>query len=566
VVHFSVTPVCSPNSDGRRDGCRAAFLLKKGDEVTVRVVGRDQNVVDTLVADRSLAAFRNLRVLWKGRTASGAAAPDGTYHFQVTLRHQGRSILLPKPFTVDTTSPRPTVASIGPTKDKVPRPELFPNPRGTPLQIRVVTPSTRRPTEVFVYRTDPRPSPQPIAQLKTLRESGTVTWDGTVHGRRVQPGTYVVAVRTRDAAGNIGSSPASLPPRPGYGQTLPGRGGITIRYLGVQPPLAPVVTGEKAVFGVDARRAAYTWSVRHVGEPRPRKRGRGTRPILGITAPGRRSGLYLLSLRTRRHGTEVPFAVQGLTHAPVLVVLPAILWQGTNPVDDDGDGLADTLTRGVPVLRGRVFARGLPDDLVRRVAPLLIALDHAGRRYDLTTDLSLAAGDGPPVEGHSGVLFAGDETWLPARLQRGLAAYVRRGGRVATFGTDSFRRTVRLTPRRLLDPTTASPLDAFGFAPRALVRKRTTLTVADDKVDLFRGDVFGGTGVFSEDAYEPISPPSGARVLARATTPDGASAILAASVGRGMAIRVGLPDLGARLSHPGNETALVKRVWELLSP
>ena len=163
------------------------------------------------------------------------------------------------------------------------------------------------------------------------------------------------------------------------------------------------------------------------------------------------------------------------------------------------------------------------------------------------------------------MLFAGDETWLPARLQRGLAAYVRRGGRVATFGTDSFRRTVRLTPRRLLDPTTASPLDALGFAPRALVRKRTTLTVADDRIDLFRGDVFGGTGVFSEDAYEPISPPSGARVLARATTPDGASAILAAAVGRGTVIRVGLPELGARLSHPGNETALVKRVWELLA-
>ena len=530
------------------------------------MVGRDRDVVDTLVADRSLSAFRNLRVLWKGRTASGAPAPDGTYHFQVTLRHQGRSILLPKPFTVDTTPPRPTVASIGPTRDKVARPELFPNPQGKPLQIRVVTPSTRRPTEVYVYRTDPRPSPQPVAQLETLRSSGTVTWDGTVRGRRVQPGTYVVAVRTRDAAGNIGSEPSTLPPRAGYGQTFPGRGGITIRYLGVQPPLgAPVVADEKAPFGVDARRAAYTWSVRHVGELRPRKRGRGTRPGLRITAPGKHSGLYLLTVRTRTHGTTVPFAVQGLQHAPVLVVLPALLWQGTNPVDDDGDGLIDTLSRGVPVRRDRVLARGLPDDLVRQVAPLLIALDHGRMRYDVTTDLALADGDGPPVEGHSGVIFAGDETWLPARLQRGLGAYVRRGGRIATFGTDSFRRTVRLTPRRLLDPTTASPLDAFGFAPRAPVRKRITLTVADDKIDLFRGDVFGGTGVFSEDGYEPISAPSGARVLARATAPDGASAILAAAVGRGMAIRIGLPGLGARLSHPGNETALVRRVWELLA-
>src|SRR5207249_11075989 len=89
--------------------------------------------------------------------------------------------------------------------------------------------------------------------------------------------------------------------------TLPGRGGITIRYLGVQPPLnAPIVTGEKAPFGVDARRAAYTWSVRHVGEARPRKRGSGTRSNLAIVATGKRSGLYVLQLRTRRHATTVP--------------------------------------------------------------------------------------------------------------------------------------------------------------------------------------------------------------------------------------------------------------------
>ncbi|TML96754.1 MAG: hypothetical protein E6G10_26280 [Actinobacteria bacterium] len=567
VARFSVSPVCSPNGDGRFDGCRAAFLLKKGDDVTVRVVGRDDEVVDTLVSDRSLPAFRNLRVLWRGHTAEGGRARDGTYHFEIALRRQGRSILLPRPFRVDTTPPRPVVAAIGPTRDKVPRPELFPNPQGKPLQIHVRSPSTTRPTTVEVWRTDPRPSAEPVATLKSLKGSGTVTWDGTVRGRRVQPGTYVVAVRTRDRAGNIGSSPAVLPPKPGYGQTLPGHGGITVRYLGVQPPLdAPIVTGEKAPFGVDARRAAYTWSVRHVGEARPRKRGSGTRPNLTIAAPGRRSGLYVLQVRTRRHATTVPFAVQGLHHERVLVVLPALLWQGTNPVDDDGDGLPNTLTRGVSVLRDRVLGRGLPDDLVRRVAPLLIFLDHSQLRYDLTTDLALAAGVGPPLDGHRGVVLAGDERWLPSDVARGLAAYVRRGGRLATFGTDSLRRTLRLTARRLLDPTTAAPTDALGFEVRPLVRRPTTLTAADDRIDLFRGDVFGGTGVFSGlPSFEPIEPPPGARVLARATTPDGTTGILAARVGRGLAIRVGLPDLPSRLSHPGNETALVKRIWELLA-
>ena len=65
--------------------------------------------------------------------------------------------------------------------------------------------------------------------------------------------------------------------------------------------------------------------------------------------------------------------------------------------------------------------------------------------------------------------------------------------------------------------------------------------------------------------YEPMTPPQGAKVLAKATAPGGQAAIIAAALGRGMAIRVGLPELPSRLSHPGNETALVKRVVELLS-
>jgi hypothetical protein len=565
ISRYSMRGFCSPNGDGRFDGCRLSFLLKRGDDVTVRVIAPNGDAVRTLVSDQSLTAFRQLRVRWNGRTDTGAKAADGIYRFQVNLRRQGRSILVPRVLSLDTTPPRPDVSSIGPTTDKVPRPELFPNPAGKPLEIHVRSPSTTKPTEVFVYRTWPRPSPQPVIQLPSVRGSKTVKWDGTVNGRRVRPGTYVVAVRTRDRAGNIGSEPATLPPHPGYGQTLPGRGGITIRYLGVQPPLdAPAVTGERVEFGVDARRAPYTWDMRHVGEPRPRKRGSGTRPVLGIHAPGKRSGLYLLDVRTRKHGTTVPFAVQGLQRQPILVVLPAILWQGLNPVDDDGDGAPNTLARGTAVARDRVLAGGLPDDLVKRVAPLMIFLDRSRLRYDLTTDMALAAGDGPPIEGHRGVVLVGDERWLPGNVQRGLQAYARRGGRIATFGTDSLRRGVRLTPRRLLDPTTAAPDDALGFVPRPLVTKPTTLTVADDKIDLFKGDVFGGTGVFDASSFEPIVPPPGARVLAQATTPRGTTVIVAARVGRGLAVRIGLPDLPSRLSHPGNETALVKRVWQLL--
>jgi len=106
----------------------------------VSVVSSDGEVVDTLVSDRTLSAYRNLRVLWKGRTASGGRARDGSYRFRVTLRRQGRSILLPRAVRLDTTPPRPLVTSIGPVSSSVPRPELFPNPKGQALEIHVVNP------------------------------------------------------------------------------------------------------------------------------------------------------------------------------------------------------------------------------------------------------------------------------------------------------------------------------------------------------------------------------------------------------------------------------------------
>src|SRR5205085_1672209 len=142
----------------------------------------------------------------------------------------------------------------------VPRPEILPEPDGRPAEIHFRTPTTREPTEVFVYRTDPAPGL--VAQLPARPGQTTVTWDGTVRGRKVRPGTYVVALRTRDQAGNVGTSPATLPPRAPYGTKLAGRGGITVRYLGAEALLEPTVAGSPVTFGIDARRQPYAWDLR----------------------------------------------------------------------------------------------------------------------------------------------------------------------------------------------------------------------------------------------------------------------------------------------------------------
>jgi hypothetical protein len=558
------TDLFSPNRDGRLDRARASFRLERGDTVTVRVVDDDFEPVRTLVRHRALPAGRRLRFSWNGRTEDGRRAPDGVYRYRVNLQDQGRAVLLPRLVRLDTKPPEPRVLSIGPAPTK---PEILPLPDGGPARIRFDAPSATEPTEVLIYRTSP--GVELVGKTTVPAGQDETTWDGTRDGRRLRPGTYVVALRTRDQAGNIGSSPAVLPPRPRYGLGLGGNAGITIRYLGAQPTLEPTIAGSAAQFGVDARRQPYRWSIRRVGVTRVVKEGRKTKPVVTFDAPDDRfSGLYLFEARSGGRVTQVPFPVQAVKTRKVLVVLPAILWQGRNPVDDDGDGWPNTLTAGLAVRRERVLADGLPGDLVKQIAPLLIFLDRQGLRYDLTTDLALAAGVGPRLDGHTGVMLAGDERWLPAAQQLALRHFVRRGGTVASFGVDSLRRQVRLTPETIADPTAPTGTDAFGATLRPLEqRPDTTLTIFEDEVELFAGDVYGGTGVFAGyDVFEETAAVgSDAKIVASAVTDDGRKVIVATRLGKGLVIRFGLPQLPERLGAPGNETELVRRTWTLLS-
>ncbi len=287
------------------------------------------------------------------------------------------------------------------------------------------------------------------------RATRRVSWTPT---SPLAPGTYMVvalgaptAPATSARRSRCRRSPARSPGRPGF----------TVRALAAQAPDDPVIAGQRVEFFVDSRGRDYRWRVRRLGAARPVKRGTAKpgAPLV-MRAPNGISGVYLLELR---HGTDtarVPFLVQSQERARILVVVPAITWYGTDQVDDDRDGVPNTLENRGPVDHPRVLQGGtdqLPAGFAEEVAPLLVFLDRNHLRYDLTSDLSLAL-DGsrdPRASDRDGVLLAGPLRWIPARQARRLRRYVLDGGRLASFGAETLRRWRQRHPHAAAAPDAA---------------------------------------------------------------------------------------------------------------
>ena len=434
---------------------------------------------------------------WDGKTDDGARAPDGVYRVRVSLVRQGRSVISPRLITLDTKPPNPRVVRITPGQ--------IVGPQAPEMAITVRGISARRSTRFRVLRTDAG-KPQLVAKGSRAPGLRRWTWNGRSGGEPVPPGVYVVQVAVSDRAGNVGVNPAQVPPDAGES---PGPAGITVRSLAAQPPLRPVTAGSKSEFFVDSRGRPYRWAVQRVGGKRPVSRGKvraGAKGPLRVRAPRGTSGLYLLELNSGSSRTRVPFLVQAKDRATLLVVVPAITWLGTDPVDDPPvrDGIPDTLDRsgGERVLWPRVFAGedGLPAGFASQVAPLLRFLDQNSIRYDLTSDLDLALSNAPRASDRKGVLLAGSERWVTRPLARRLRRYVQDGGRIATFGAETLRRAVALrangaeTEGELLRPAQPSADDPFGATLEPLRRAKAPQQIAQVAGDPGYGLLTGSDG------------------------------------------------------------------------
>ena len=558
----SVWKVFSPNGDGTKEVNRFEVELRERSEISVDVVDSAGDSVRRLAEEATVGPARPLPLEWDGRTDAGVRVPDGRYRIRVTLRREGRSVVVPRTTLVDTKPPRPRVRRIEPAPIVAP---------GTaPIRIEVGSVSMRLLKRATIYRVDDGPA-RVVATLPPVRDSLTLEWDGLVGGRPAPIGTYIVQVSARDRAANIGTTPADVPAERGQGRGQPT---LVVRAIAAEMPARPSTAGQRVRVNVDARGRPYRWRLRRVGTDRPVLRGRAAalEPV-EFKAPSGDSGLYMLELFAGRHEASVPVAVQSAERARMLVVLPVATWSGTQPLDEQHDGVLDTLENGSAISWPRVMPGALPDDFYDTAAPLLRFLDSSRVRYDLTTDIDLALSQSPRASDRFGVLLAGSERWIPRAYARRLESYVIDGGRLASFGTESLRRGVTLlrndqhTAGRLVRPTQPSLQDPFGTRFEDVRRTPDPVTLTQIGGDaghpLLTGfdGALGGFSVLEEselptaDRGGELLAALGVETLTEEETPEVPEdlppeplpALAATRLGEGLVVRVGLPEWGQRL-------------------
>jgi hypothetical protein len=537
----------SPNGDGRFDFVQFALRLRHTDDATISIVTRDGTRVQTIADNVTLDRARRYHFRWDGGTANGRRAPDGEYHVRVSLRRQGRVVTSGRKIFLDTIPPRPVVGYV--------RPLVLTPGAGRVATLRYSGPK-RRPV-LLVYRTDLR---RPRLVYREVGRSGrdVLRWDGRVgprHDRRLAPsGSYLLAVRVRDAAGNTG--PTELPPRRGF---VRGHPGLSVRYLAAAPPLRPARAGTVTAFRVFAAGRRYRWSVQGLGDRRVSAHGTSRSGTLHVRVPAGGSRLAVLELRSGRHLYRTPFTVQGRRHGRVLVVVPVLTWQAINPVEANGDGYPDLLPLDRAVGLERPFAGGGQPASYPSTVALVGYLRAARLRYDLTTDIALARASEASLRRYAGVLIAGSERFAPSVLTRSLAGFVKRGGRLAWIGTHGFSQTVKLGASSIVRGRPSSFLGEqvrVERGPRALV-------VLGDRVNFFRG-VSGAFGPFPR-LEASLRLPAGSRVLASAGADPRRPDMVVYRIGRGVVARIGVDGFARSVQTSPSAERIMRTLWDLLS-
>jgi hypothetical protein len=333
-----------------------------------------------------------------------------------------------------------------------------------------------------------------------------------------------------------------------------------------------LIVGTLASFRVNPPPGGYSYKLNQVGADAADS-GRARGPRLRVRVPRAGNGLDELTIKSLRavngeRGTaRTPVVITDRHKQDLLVASPSIAWQATNPVDVNGDGFGDgykVLPPGeqIRVRTDRTLASpAMPPGFKAREGAFATFLGaNAGvPAAAVTTDFALAAAPEAALRRRKALIFAGDERWITPQLGVALRKFVERGGRVAFFAPDAFRRTVKLTPDEMTGPSERRERDIFGESTTNNVFAPAPVVPFADELALLRGPTGQVTG-FEQSRARPRA----AEMLTDAGREQNRPALIAYKLGKGLVIRVGVSGSQAASVGPGGDANVAYTTQRIL--
>jgi hypothetical protein len=244
------SPVCRCDTSKATVGVK----LRHSGHVTVTIHDAAGNRVATIASGVLVQAREQKFFPWDGRTGAGALAPDGVYHPWIQLRRQ--TFALVNNIALDTRPPKVVSAAT-----RTPNPVFFAGP-GRTVAIRY-TLDGKAHAAVYLGR-------RKIIVSRKIQPSDKIKWAGTLGGRPLPVGRYVLSGGAQDIAGN--ETPAA------------GRKQVTVilRYVELTPGRVTVRSGRRVTVHVATAANNYTW---RLGRRNGSRRGK-TLHVRAPTTPG----------------------------------------------------------------------------------------------------------------------------------------------------------------------------------------------------------------------------------------------------------------------------------------
>jgi hypothetical protein len=248
---------------------RIGFRLRREEDISLDISDSKGTIVKHGVGSGVFGQAYH-QFAWDGRDDSGQIVPDGTYHVELTLRDEDRTIEFPRPVVVDSTPPN--------IQDVTIRHRLF-SPDGD-----------RRADQINVHYTFSEPAyailyvdGKRVARSYRKKPVGTIQW----YGRGKRPGEYRLALAAQDLAGNTVGSTREFT--------------VRLRYIELfKHKFTPRGRIMRVRVSTDAK--TVSWRV-------GRTRGNAKPPLLRLPVPSKR-GRYTLMVTANGHRARATVVVR----------------------------------------------------------------------------------------------------------------------------------------------------------------------------------------------------------------------------------------------------------------